>query len=144
MRGDLNHRLVQWLRLWRANSCGGKPDCDADAGRRLPVALHAMNCVCSERFVRHCIAPLPHPTPARRCAPCKRWYQTPTSLRHGGPRPWGRTVARGSGKRLCPASDSTTRKRPGVEHDNDTHVIKAASGGTASPLDALMGAAALT
>ncbi len=79
MRGDLRRRLVQWLRLWRANSSGGKPDCDVDAGRPLPVALHAMNCVCSERVVRHCIAPLPHPTPARRCAPCKRWYQTPTS-----------------------------------------------------------------
>ena len=142
MRGDLNRRLVQWLRLWRANSCGGKPDCDVDTGRRPPVALHAMNCVCSDRIVRHFIATVRDP-PRHVVAQPASAGTNPPHLRHGGPRPWGRTVAPGSGKRLCPASDSTTRKRPGKEHDNDMHVIKAASSGTASPLDALMAAAAL-
>ena len=31
-------------------------------------------------------------------------------LRHGGPLPWGTTVALGWGKRFCPASDSTARE----------------------------------
>ena len=75
-----------------------------------PVALHAMNCVCSDRFVRHYIAPPPHPTPVRRCAPCKRWQRTPQSG-HGDPGPGA-----AQSQRLYPASDSTTRKRAGVQH----------------------------
>ena len=60
--------------------------------------------------------------PARRCAPCKRWQQTPQT-RHGGPRPRGSTpsstaVAQGSGKRFFPASDSTARRRPVLQYEH--------------------------
>jgi hypothetical protein len=112
VRGDLNRRLVQWLRLWRATLTGGKTD--LQCGRRQAFAV-GMNCACFEPFVRRCMAPLPHPTPTRRCAPVKRWQQT-QHPRHGGPRPWGCTVAHGSGKRWRPASDFTTAKRPFVQH----------------------------
>ena len=115
MRGDLNLRPVQWLRLWRANLTGGKPDLQSGRRQAFAVALHAMNCACSDPFVPCCIAPLPHPAPAPHCVPCKHWCPTPQP-RHGGPRSLGSTVAPGSGKRFCPASDSTARKRPCVQH----------------------------
>ena len=75
------------------------------AGKRLPVAHHAMIYPCCERVVRPCIAPLPHSTPAPRCAPCKRWYQTltsaswlPSPLRQGGGARFGQALV--SGERL--------------------------------------------
>ena len=122
MRGDLNLRPVQWLRLWRANLTGGKPALQCRRARALQAPLCTVNCKRRDQFVRRCNAARAQYTTACRCAPCKRWQQTPQS-RHGGPRPRGSTpssttVAQGSGKRFFPASDSTTRKRPVLQYEH--------------------------
>jgi hypothetical protein len=69
VRGDLNRRPVPWFRLWRANLTGGNADLQWRRRQAFSGALHAMNCACCEHFVRRCMAPLPHPAPARHCAP---------------------------------------------------------------------------
>ena len=120
MRGDLNLRLVQWLRLWGDRMPGCKADLQCGCARALQAPLCTVNCKRCDPFVRRCIAARAQYTTACRCAPCKRWQQTPSS-RHGGPRPRGSTpssttVAQGSGKRFFPASDSTARRRPVLQY----------------------------
>ena len=94
MRGDLNRRPVQWLRLWRVTLTGGKPDLQCGRRRAFAVALLAMNCACCGHFVRRCIAPFPHPAAARHCAPLQAQAQNPIApsgwppppKQHGGAR----------------------------------------------------------
>jgi hypothetical protein len=63
-RGDLNGRLVQWVRLWRANLTGGKAHSAMRTkagvcGRPLGDELRLL-----DRFVRRLAAPLPPRTSA--------------------------------------------------------------------------------
>ena len=120
MRGELNLRLVQWLRLWGARMPGCKAALHCGRARALQAPLCTVNCKRRDQFVRRCIAARAQYTPACRCAPCKHGSRSPHP-RHGGPRPWGSTplgsaVVLGSDKRFCPASDSTVRKRPCLQH----------------------------
>ena len=56
MRGDLNLRPVQWLRLWRANLTGGKPALQCRRARALQAPLCTVNCKRRDQFVRRCNA----------------------------------------------------------------------------------------
>ena len=84
--------------------------------RAFAVALLAMNCACCEHFVRRCIAPFPHPAPARHCAPLQAQVPNPIAAswrppppgQHGGAR-FGQALL--SGQRLHHAQASRRAAR---------------------------------
>ena len=52
VRGELNLRLVQWLRLWGARMPGCKPELQCGRARALQAPLCTVNCKRCDPFVR--------------------------------------------------------------------------------------------
>ena len=79
MRGDLNRRPVQWLRLWRATLTGGKPDLHCGQRRAFAVAFTLGSTLGSSHWGHHTLgSPISHPRHPL-ATPVNRYKQDPTT-----------------------------------------------------------------